>query len=283
MRYINVIMQWQKADFEDGQIFMKRCCHCTGKGLQFTWNLSGWICRTCDISGIGIKWGKIYGSLTLIKSSVADPHYVDADADPGPAFHFKADHDRDPTILSDVDPDPDPTVPFNLMRIRIRILTLTFPPDLDPPMLQNYSIFNVPTFLRWCGCGPCFSLWCGSGAGSSFPLWCGDPQIHAGPDRDQQTLTKSRFCVLCWLKRPLLIFLQNDLKSFSLSGKTGDCCTDAPQYPNSVLTLQFEHDRDLYEPRYYRGTCIVKGYYLKPLDGNSVYDHAFLLVLMGKK
>jgi hypothetical protein len=60
----------------------------TGKGLQFTWNLSG--CQfTWNLSGC--------------------TYMSDADADHGPAFHFKSDQDPYPNFLSDVDPDPTGT------------------------------------------------------------------------------------------------------------------------------------------------------------------------------
>ncbi len=65
------------------------------------------------------------------RSSVADPHHVDAD--PDPAFHFDADADPDLTFLSFADPDPtfkfdpDPTTHFSqdLDRL-VRSLSVSF-------------------------------------------------------------------------------------------------------------------------------------------------------------
>jgi hypothetical protein len=60
-----------------------------------------------------------YLTLFLIKISVADPNYLDADpnADPDPTFHFEADPDADPDLAchfnADSDPDADPTFHFD--------------------------------------------------------------------------------------------------------------------------------------------------------------------------
>ncbi len=54
-----------------------------------------------------------------LNDSVADPHFFDPDPDPA----FDLDADPDPSFQSDAEPDPDHSV------------QLTFPPDLDPPML----------------------------------------------------------------------------------------------------------------------------------------------------
>jgi hypothetical protein len=44
--------------------------------------------------------------LKYLRSSVADPHHLEADLDPDPACHFDADPDLDPTFPFDVIPEP---------------------------------------------------------------------------------------------------------------------------------------------------------------------------------
>ncbi len=58
---------------------------------------------------------------SCIKTSVVDPHHLNAD--PDPTYHFGAD--PDPTYHFDADPDPtshfDADQDFYLMRVRILI------------------------------------------------------------------------------------------------------------------------------------------------------------------
>jgi len=44
--------------------------------------------------------------VALARSSVADPHHLDADPDPDPACHFDTDPDPDPAFHFEADPDP---------------------------------------------------------------------------------------------------------------------------------------------------------------------------------
>ena len=73
--------------------------------------------------------------MKYIITSVADPHFKNADPDPAPTIYQNADPDPAPTIFTNADPDPAPT-----------IFTNADPdPDPAPTIFKNPDPYPAPT------------------------------------------------------------------------------------------------------------------------------------------